>query len=297
MFNQIFVSYLTGKNTVSKEQAKEVLEVQKNTRIRIGVLAVEEKLMTPEQVEQVNGLQASKNMRFGDIAVDEGYLTKEQLGSLLTKQPREHIILKQILCDRKYIDSEKFDTALNDFKSELGVCGGEFEKLLDNDIAAYISHIGKIDCNDLILSEYTKLFTAYIIRFIDRDVFVKEAVKINIKPGIYKFAVGQNVTGGASVTLMFASDELNAAQKFAETYAKFTFDDEATREEDTQDAVKEFLNCVSGLLISELSNSGKMELDLKVPEYYPSGELSFGETVVLPLSVSAGDFYVFVRNN
>ena len=297
MFNQIFVSYLTKKNTVSPEQAKEVLEVQKNTRIRIGVLATEEKLMTNEQVEQVNGLQSSKNMRFGDIAVEMGYLTKEQLESLLTKQPREHIILKQILGDRKYIDSEKFDLELDNFKSELRVCDYDFGKLLDNDIETYISHIAKIDGGDLILSEYAKLFIAYIIRFIDREVFVKEACNFNIKPDTYKFAVGQNVTGDAADTLMFASGDLKAARIFAEIFAKFNFDDE-TCEEDTQDAVKEFLNCVSGILVSELSNSGIMELDLKVPKYYSSGELSFtGETTVLPLSLSIGDFYVFVKKN
>ena len=293
MFNQIFVSYLEKKNAVTPEQAKEVLEAQKNTKIRIGTLAVEENLMTPQQVEFVNEMQASKNMRFGDIAVEKGYLTKEQMYALLNKQPKEHLVLKQILNDKQYMQPNQFERDLNNFKFSLGINDKEFDRLLDNDVGAYITYAAGVETSgeNFVMNEFFKIFVATSVRLIDREVHVKKS--LDPIPGSFQFVAEQNAVGDASFTFSFAAADSGSAKKFAECFAKASFN---AFDGDAQDSMKEFLNCICGLLISELSNTGKMELDIEVPEYYDELPIDF-ETVVLPLSLSIGDFYIFVKNN
>jgi CheY-specific phosphatase CheX len=286
MFNQIFVSYLNQEKILSPEQSREVLEVQKNTRIRIGVLAEEENLMTSQQTDQVNRLQTSQNARFGDIAIQKDFLTQEQLDALLKKQPREHIILKQILCDKGYLDSQQADNALDGFKSSLGVSDEDFSLLQDGNIEAYIKHIAKID--ESLMGEFAKMFITLTFRLIDREVMVKEAYKTTLASA--KYIVTQRCFGDAEGFFSFSSADSASAIKFAEAYSKFTLD---TLDEDARESLKEFMNCVCGLVISELSNSGRMELDIDVPAYFD--DLSLGrEVTVLPFSIPIGEFCVFI---
>ena len=291
MFNQIFVPYLVGKNLLTASQAQEVLEIQKNTRVRIGVLAEEENLMTSSQVDEVNNLQATMNKRFGDIAIEKGYLTKEQLESLLGKQPREHIILKQILGDKQYLDAGKVDTCLNDFKVSLGVSDDIFEKLQDNDVDVFVSYIAKIDNSNLVLQTFARLFVNTVIRLVEREVTVKEAYPA--KPSVVKHLVKQEAVGDARVTFAYSVADTVTGKGLAEAFAKFGFDD---FDEDAQDSMQEFLNCVSGLVISELANNDIMDLDLEPPLYCEEFAVDC-DTIVLPLSISAGELKVFIISN
>ena len=82
MFDRIFGSYLLKSGSVTVQQLQEVYEEQENNRVRLGVIAVSEKLMTTKQVEEVNHLQAIMDKRFGDICVEKGYLSEQQVAQL-----------------------------------------------------------------------------------------------------------------------------------------------------------------------------------------------------------------------
>ena len=288
MFNQIFVPYLVEKNIITAAQAQEVLEIQKNTRIRIGVLAEEENLMTASQVNEVNNLQATQNKRFGDIAIEKGYLSKEQLESLLGKQPREHIILKQILGDKQYLDADEVDKYLRDFKVSLGVRDEVFEKLQDNDVDTFVTYIALMDNEDIIMQTFARLFINTIIRLVDREVTVDEVYPAKLD--LVKVLVKQNTIGDARVTFAYSAADTITAKGLAEGFAKFGFDE---FDEDAQDSMQEFLNCVSGLVISELANNGIMDLDLEPPLYYDEFSVDC-DTIVLPLSISVGALNIFI---
>ena len=64
-------------------------------------------------------------------------------------------------------------------------------------------------------------------------------------------------------------------------------------DEDGQDSLKEFLNCVAGMLIAEFSNAKIMELDIEVPEYGEDKKLA-EETLIIPFSLPMGDFILTV---
>ena len=65
---------------------RQILNEQQKVRVKLGLIAVAEGLMTQEEADRVNQLQAVMDRRFGDIAVEKGYLTEGQVNSLLKKQ-------------------------------------------------------------------------------------------------------------------------------------------------------------------------------------------------------------------
>ena len=75
MFDRIFANYLVSEGKLDEKKLAEVFTSQAEKRVRLGVIAVSEKMMTIEQVEEVNQLQAIYDKRFGDIAIEKGYLT------------------------------------------------------------------------------------------------------------------------------------------------------------------------------------------------------------------------------
>ena len=79
MINQLFGNYLVKTGLLSLDQLEQAFDTQKKVRVKLGLIAVTEKLMTLEQAEEVNHLQAQMDKRFGDIAVEKGYLTDDQV--------------------------------------------------------------------------------------------------------------------------------------------------------------------------------------------------------------------------
>ncbi|MCL2203534.1 MAG: response regulator [Defluviitaleaceae bacterium] len=290
MFNQIFVPFLVEEGLLTKEQGKEILEQQKHARIRMGVLAVEEKMMTKENADHVNRLQALHNARFGDIAVARGYLTADQVDILLSKQAREHIVLKQLITDKGYITGDKFDLALGTLKTALGVSYDDFVLLQDRDVEAFMHIIADMDSTDTVLWEYIKLFVNTTIRFVDREIRIGKAYTAsNIK---FKHTVWQRSSGetDGEFTFVLATNDTSAACNFGSAYGKVPID---AMDEDGQDAVKEFLNCVGGLLTADLENKQVKSLMIDVPEYQKDHVLSQSLTII-PITLSFGDFYLTV---
>ena len=85
------------------EDLKTQIAKQNEVRVKMGLIAVAEGMMTSEQAEEVNRLQATMDKRFGDIAVEKGYLTDEQIGNLLKKQGNAYMSFAQVLVDEGYL--------------------------------------------------------------------------------------------------------------------------------------------------------------------------------------------------
>lgn len=75
MIASIVGHYLVDIGQITKEQLHDLLKEHHKVRVKLGLIAVSEGLMTQEEADRVNRLQAIMDMRFGDIAVEERYLT------------------------------------------------------------------------------------------------------------------------------------------------------------------------------------------------------------------------------
>ncbi|MCL2619206.1 MAG: hypothetical protein FWD98_09175 [Defluviitaleaceae bacterium] len=289
MFNQSFTSYLILNGILREDQSANVLKIARETRVRVGVLAVESGLLTVEDVEKINMLQSSQNAKFGDIAVGRGYMTKDQFDSLLTKQPKPHVILKQILTDKAYMSAERFEDLMRGFQASLGASDEAFARIKDNDAQAFVEFAAKVGEDNFMLNTFASLFISTVTRLVDGDILVKAAEKLD-SAKLTHFFEQPGVGGGNSYKFCFGTNDEKAALWFAEKYCRFSVND---MDGDGQDSLKEFLNCVSGMMIGVLSNSGKAEIDIEVGEYSKGKDISY-DALMVPFVLPAGEFYLTV---
>ncbi|MBQ8923279.1 MAG: chemotaxis protein CheY, partial [Lachnospiraceae bacterium] len=69
MFDVYFGKYLQDIGVLTSEQYNDIIEANRVNRVKLGLIAVNDGLMTKEQAEEVNRIQAQQDARFGDIAV------------------------------------------------------------------------------------------------------------------------------------------------------------------------------------------------------------------------------------
>ena len=99
MVEYILGNYLVETGKITKAQLEQTLADQDTVRVKLGLIAVAEGMMTLEQTAEVNRLQALKDQRFGDIAVERGFLTEEQVAKLLKKQGNAYLTFIQTMVD------------------------------------------------------------------------------------------------------------------------------------------------------------------------------------------------------
>ena len=101
-----FGLHLTKKGIISADQLVAALEVQMNTLVPIGQLALEEGMLSARDIFDVLRAQSdSPTERFGDLAIELGLLTRDDVMRLLMiqadrKRPITEILVGQgVLCE------------------------------------------------------------------------------------------------------------------------------------------------------------------------------------------------------
>lgn len=259
MFDQIFGNYLVSLNKITKQQLQEVIELEKTVRVKMGLLAVAEKLMTEEQAEEINRLQAVRDQRFGDLAVEKGYLTEEQIGNLLKKQGNIYMVFVQTMIDKGYMTLDDVEKALAEYQNENGFTHSDMDDIVSGDVDRTIRLF--LPANTELYDRVCGVAIRTIIRLISSGAYVQKAYFVD-ELQADNFAV-QELTGEHNIYTGFAGagDNLLA---IAESFADEKFD---KVDVDALDAVGEFINCINGLFASELSNEN-VSVDMCPPMFY-----------------------------
>ena len=93
-----FGLYLKNKGVIDAEQLVASIEVQIETLVPIGQLALEEGLLTARQIFDVLHAQSgAPNVRFGDLAVEMGLLSRDDVMRLLMIQGDRRTPIADIL--------------------------------------------------------------------------------------------------------------------------------------------------------------------------------------------------------
>lgn len=273
MFDQIFGKYFVDSERLTEEQLMEVIEYESSVRVKLGLIAVAEKLMTQEQADEVNKLQAIMDKRFGDIAVMKGYLTEDQVSHLLKKQANIYMLFCQTLIDKGYMTLEEVDKALGDYQQLEGFTHSDMDDLVSGDIdrtvRIFLPNDSELD------ARLCGIMIRTLIRIIESGAYVSKAFLVN-QLQVDNFAM-QRLEGDHSIVAGFAGADTNLLA-IAEPFA-----DEKFKEVDLDalDAVGEFINCVNGLFASELSNENVF-VDMLPPDFYEN-----------PVSLKGEQFCVF----
>ncbi len=258
MVEYILGNYLVEANKITKEQLELALEKQDYVRVKLGLIAVAEGMMTLEQTDEVNRLQAIMDQRFGDIAVSKGYLTDEQIGKLLKKQGNSYLMFVQTLVDNGYIAMDEVDELVEAFRQTNGYSHSDIDALksdeVDRIVPLFIPEAGK---------QFTEIITTAVrtfIRLIDRHAYIGKAKMVHAFPA--EGQVSQALHGDNGIIDCF-SERNGALLQLCSIFAQEEFSE---LDLDALDAAGEILNCINGLYASSQSKSGSF-LELMPPDY------------------------------
>ncbi len=276
MFGLYFGNYLVEKNKISRSQFEDFMAKQQKTRVKLGLIAVSEKLLTVKQAEEINDLQRKMDSRFGDIAIEKGYLLAEEVTHLLNMQGNPYLQFVQVITENNILTVQEIEQFLEDYKKDNNFTDSDIDALKSGDIDRIIPVF--IDTDIPFCSECLSLFLRNIVRFISTNVIIKKLYKATD----YTFGslASQKMIGDHEFFIGFAAKgkELLA---IANAFAKEEF---AEVDEDAFDSVCEFINTTNGLYASKLSHED-IHIDMTPPLFYTEKKITSNKIYVLPLMI------------
>lgn len=285
MINQLFGNYLVKAGMLTRDQLERAFETQKKVRVKLGLIAVTEKLMTLEQSEEVNKLQAVMDKRFGDIAVEKGYLTDEQVGRLLGLQGNQYLTFAQAVTDNGFMSLKEFENAFTDYQKALAFTATDMESLKSGDSDRIVPLFLPGDVDD-IQKEHVLIAVRTLLRLIDSDAYIGRASwvsSLSAKGVAYQCLVGEE-NKDSKVALGIIGEE-DALLRVAGTFAKEEFE---KVDLDSLDAVAEFINCINGMFATKVSS--RILLDMLPPIYREEDvTVSGGRMLKLPIFVDGNE--------
>lgn len=271
MFSQFFGHYLVENQKITAEQFSSCMNYIKANRVKLGLIAESEGLLTSSQVMELNYLQVQSDERFGDLAVKKGYLTESDVNYLLGLQSNPYLLFVQALDENGCLTHDEIDYNLTAFQKENDFSNSIMKAIRDANIEGMLPAFVHLD--DRRYLDLIGLALRNIIRFIN--------TYLRIAPGEFvsgeapHYAAYQHTIGDYSCMLGFTGENDDILM-MADGYAKEEF---GTVDEDALDSIAEFTNCVNGLYAAELSFQN-ISMDMMPPK------LSFDE----PIDVK-GEYY------
>ena len=290
MFGLYFGDYLVEKNKISQSQFKNVMEQQENMRVKLGLIAVTEKLLTMKQAEEINDIQRKMDKRFGDIAIEKGYLLAEEVTHLLNLQGNPYLKFVQVCTENSILTIPEIETYLDAYKNDKKLSSSDIDALKSGDIDRIIPVF--IDTDLSFFSDCISLAIRNIVRFINNNIIIKKAYMVHNYS--FETLASQNMVGDHDLFLGFAGHG-NALLAIANPFAKEEF---TVIDEDAFDSVCEFINCTNGLFASKLSHED-IHMDMTPPLFYTEKELtSKGDICVVPIIINGeqADLLVVIDN-
>ena len=261
MFGIYFGKYLQDKGVITEAQQKEMLEEVKSSRLRMGLLAIVNGMMTEAQAEEVNQMQQMYDRRFGDLAVEKGYLTNEQVEALLKMQGDQYLLFVQALNDHGYLTLEEIQKELKAYKKDERLSALDMDAIKSSDLDKIVPVFTKECSIPPVMKDYIALMARNVVRFIDTDLRLEQTVRINSYQAA--FMASQELEGEFNF-FVGISGEQEAVIEAASVFGREEFQ---AVDEDSLDAVSEFINCNNGLYASKLSEE-EIELELLPPMMY-----------------------------
>ncbi len=253
MFSKYFGNFLLNKGIITSEQLKEVFQEEKNSHVKLGILALNKGFMTLEQIEEVNEAQMATDKRFGEIAIEKGFLTVDKLEELLTGQKTSYLLLSQILLDKNILTLEQISKYLFNYKNENGLSNEDLQELTNDNVEKIIA--SSLHTPNATIHEYITLLVKNIERHLHEKPYVEQ---LNALPN-FPLIANQKIIGEYNLDtylLLNEQDFIKVASTFAEEV--LTEIDELCIS-----AVLEFLNLQNGIFIVNEVDKG-FDIDLQV---------------------------------
>ena len=289
MFSQFFGDYLLKNQIITSEQFAACMSYIKANRVKLGLIAAAEGLLTSSQVMELNYLQVQSDEKFGDLAVKKGYLTESDVNYLLGLQSNPYLLFVQALDENGCLTHDEIDYNITAFQKESNYSNAVMKAIRDGNIEGMLPAF--VNVNDQRYLDLIGLTLRNIVRFI--STYIRIAPGEFISDHVPKYAAYQNTLGDYQLTLGFTGED-DDILALADGYAKEEF---GTVDEDALDSIAEFTNCVNGLYAAELSFQN-ISLDMMPPRLTFDEPIDVdGEYYSLPIFVEGKKSHLIVRFN
>lgn len=286
MFSQLFSKYLVEKDIITEEQRKKILEKQSSARVKMGTIAVADKLLTEDQAEELNQLQIQKDKKFGDLAIEKGYLSETQVTELLKKQGNPYMLFVQLMNDEAGVPALQVEEYANRFRIEKGFTENEMLAFKQDNIDVLIPVFGAAASH--YITELVGLVVRNITRFVTTDFYIGNVKRVDSLH--YDKMAGQKIQGDHDVHLLFCENNGSTGLEIlARKFSQNEFEDD---DDQVYDAVCEFTNCINGLFATDLSHRD-IDVDMEPPVAYADGEID-GRGYVLPIYIEDEEISLFI---
>lgn len=286
MFSQLLGNYLVNQGVIKKEVLTKILKEQNAARVKLGTIAVAEKLLTEEEANRINHLQTQMDMRFGDIAIHEGLLTEDQVSLLLKKQENSFMKFIQLLTEHANLSVSELEKHVLSFQHEKGFSDVELNALKKDDIDALLPAFAY--ASKPFVTNIIGLVLRNITRFITTDFYID---RINhVSSLTYSTMIGQKVSGQHSIYLGFASEATDDGLCFLAS--KFADSQITQINPEAADAIGEFSNINNGLFALSMSEKG-VDLDMEPPFAYLN-QTATGSAYVLPIHIEDKEISLYI---
>lgn len=278
MFSQFFGNYLLDRKKITKDQFIACMEYMRANRVKLGLIAESEGLLSRAQADELNQLQMKSDKRFGDLAIEKEYLTDADISHLLKLQGNPYLIFVQALEENNIMKRDEITPLVAEFQKDEDLTNtameaikyGDFDRLLP----AFVQDTS-VSC-----LAFMALALRNIVRFVSSYVRIERSQRITEYSA--KYIAYQKTTGDYDGFLGFASDD-DAILTIADGYAGEYF---ASPDEDALDSVCEFTNCINGLHATDLSYKD-ISIDMLPPEFMFDGNITDPDSFyLLPLHIN-----------
>ena len=174
MFSQFFGNYLMRIGKISADQFQTCMEYMRSNRVKLGLIAESEGILTRQQADELNRLQMQTDKRFGDLAIEKGYLTDNDISRLLKLQGNPYLIFIQSLEENDFIKRSDFDDLIADFQKAEGLSNSDLEAIKFDDFDRLLPSF--IDSEEA--ATLAALAMRNLVRFVSSYIRLERATKV-----------------------------------------------------------------------------------------------------------------------
>jgi len=258
---QFFGQFLVKEGAITVDQLRTALDLMARENLRLGQIAVEQRLLSESEANEINREQRYSDKPFGSIAVKLGLMSEVQLKEVLKVQNQRRVRIGEALVRLKHLSAEELVRQLRRFKAE------EERFAIDSrELPGYLK--------DNRIAEF-------LLELVARVAMRTSSVQIKVPKHCTKL---ERLNSKIIASVLIRSEHslriaLSGDSEFAHALTDGVFGqapDEVLPDEMLDDAVGEFLNMLAGNALAGLEQEGiPCELDPPIRGIPPLGGYAF----------------------
>ena len=249
---KFFGQYLLEKGIINREQLLKGVEHQKSINLSLEEMCLKKRLLNEEQIKRINNIQKNDlDKEFGEIAIAEGFLTQEVLDEVLKEQEETRIYIGESFVKIGALTAEKLEETLRDYREESEkdewAIGRKLENIKEN----------------LVVKTFVNFAMKMFQKILRETVKLKSCLASVDVFNLQDYTIQQKTIGDLNLSFI-----INLPDNTALAIAAFLFGKKVSVITAVEvDALKEFLNIISGNCCAKLSSIG-INIETIPPKFF-----------------------------